>query len=1609
MSGRYVITRTYKEGILANVYDYYERIITIDVDPNNLISQIESVSNGDKNWYESVIGGEIVLSMYSGEGQSSLQVSFPFDKDEYKNDSFYNQEWSQGQIGTDVNTISVSGNKLPMMLYIPQYKYTKQAIYNENDNSFSVIENNNLSYYGQGYIKAVKTNGESVIVEGNIDTTQYRSFIVYVENIPIETFTSYEEAKNYLDSTSITQYKIYAEIEYQATSTSNTIKYKTNGTSNGGYLNFYDENNNAVDALYQAGTYTVTLYQAKNQESGSDFVKFYKFKFEITSQQPQIDVYDNSVGTLLTGRNSTATPSIYDYYSNSNSLKFEWQIPTSEYLAQIDENAISVVYSNSQINNQNISFVLNNQNDTNHNFVVNLTEEQIKAEDAKLTVKMQYEGYNSKYYNQITMNINFDLYAPTKNLDYLIDKVANSTENYLSSSYLKQNVRENYDHFGNLATDINNFSYSYTPNSGIFKGYAFTVEDNFFEVLKSTVINASQDLTSAQEVHYKFIGTADDYFNIFTATTKDSFVATSFTQIDNDFDITDINEIGIYEIVEIDSAGNMVTYLVNYVNGYENDNAVVYQNKNLDEINNKKQYTIKNEQIQENENIYSNTGFSLVSLNFQNNPWGIYKVRLSDGTTTWFMASPALQENYIYKIEKPSASETTYNNFAISQMFSSSIVSSQQKHTLSFSDGVNGRQIDTFVTIMDATLNLTPVKNAGENKAVLDITIPTSTQIASTTFGHIYPTKVVIEQFTNNTWQNVATALQTEANYGNWSISGTGASLVTFNTTNTTLRITVSTASNTKVKYTITDNFGNISTIIQIANEALFNEIVGGDYYYTITESGNATTYLADQTLTYSYNTQLYNAIISKWDGFAWQNSTPSNESTTNGIRAMTFVGNDKNYNDIYRIELYDIESTTNTPLKTVYLKLYNQLPEYVSNKTLPSNYNYLQMRDKNGEPIEQDQINASVQSINFNGKTFTVRPSNFTTYSQNVTLLFSNGQTTSVTDENFDHNGRINYSVYISKDNGLTWENVNDSYEGLLISGAGKYLIFVKYDSEKYFTNSCKLYSLTILDSSTIYYHITTADGEEVEKSKIYYTNENNKTFEATYIVGIDYNDKNSQLSIEWNEDEELGLTYSNPPTGYSVGDGVYVEEYSYNCTTSSGNFAIIYITPSSKFVSTLNYEDSTGSSTQITGNSINIYASTAETSFEKLKINFKSYYGIEENKVNVIISKYINGSYTEFESPIYKTNDELSYFYLEKAGSYRIRFTDSSTPANVQKFGNNEYLSVTFINEVPFVISYQEESGQVDDNGQPIMTTIVGEKVQKAIYNHPITLSLYNVSTYFQASGYPKISVLKNGKSVSISNPTATSYTFSDPGYYSIKFSATSLSGVNIRESEYNFTIINPNESKYSFSFSNYKNYYVKTVVKDGVDITESLISISNFDTIVVNGKTYLSELLLSFGDEKTGSGRYSITICSNQSQFASILEEDYTFDVWINNATPPISVSIAEGESTSDPIVVTINTQNFYNMIGDSYIVVGRDRYYINSDTLSSYNEVQQFALTQEGTWYIQVYSASGTLLYTYKVYKTEPLNAFSIIAIIIGIIILIIIIVITIKLRKRQRVK
>ena len=1587
LNGRYVITRTYKEDSSASQYDFHQRILTIDIDSSNLISQLENTSNGA---WESVIGGEIVLSMYSAENQSDIQVSFPFSTENTQNnDSFYNGEWTNEMESKVVEIPSVSGNKLPMILYIPKYKYTKFASYNKDDNSFSVTENNNLSYYGNAKIEPVSENGPYNII---------------VEGLVVETKSTLEEAQQYLNQNlAIKQYQIYATIEFTPVgANSPTVFYKTNGQTTGNYLNFYSVNSlkdnvpngtTAVSAFYRTGLYTVTLYQASAQTSAdgkqSDFYRFYKFSFEIESQQPTVGVFDQTTGLKLESKSDDTN----NYYTNSPSLSIEWEIPTSEYMAKIDENAIEISYYEDANSNtsKNISFdIISFGTDSlERKILINLTEEQISKVGSKLYIRMQYEGYNSDYYNLLELNIFFDILAPTNNIQYLNSNVANSISSYLTNDYLNANTRENYK-YDSSKTTSNEYAYSYTATTGNFKGYAYTVSQSFIQKLFETYRNASTKTLETQNIYYKFIGNSDNYISLYTSpTTKETFVDSAFNEIDENSMLEDFENGSVYEIVEVDNAGNMTVYLINYVNNLSetgSDNvAVTFSNKN-EEI-----YTIYNNQISNNSNIYSNTGFLIKSLNYQNNPWGIYKVALNNGDYTYYMASPNLSDGFVYSISKPSSSEVVLTSSTLSQMFSQTLQSSSLKHSITFNDTINGIPVNTFVTIMDANLETQTIKTAEKNSAVLDIYIPSASQVTSLTNGYIYPTNIIIERYENGKWQPLTEATQNENTYGTWDFGASYNELVNFTTSTSTLRITVSVSENTKIKYTITDNFGNKTQIIQIANEVDFIEVTGNDYVYEIAESGNAVTYLANKSLTYSYNEQLYTAVISKLQNNVFVPATAEDytgPTSTQKIRSLQFKNSGLNYDLVYKIELFDLDDQTE-PLKTIYVKIYNSLPEYNST----SQTNNIKLQDKNGNTL-LNPTTLTNQTVNFNGYSFVTDAQVFTTYSQNATLSFTNGQSNN-TSENF-YNSKLPYSVYISFDNGTSWQNINEQYEGYLISGTGNYQILVKYDSENYFKPLCKLFYLTIVDSSSVYYYIT-VDGENVGKADVYYTNDNNKTFESTYIVSVDYNDKNSRFNIAWNEDEELGMSHSLVDY-YPTGDGVYVEEYSYYSKTSSGSFAVIYIPTSQNFVTSINYENaSTGYSTPVTGNSITVYASLSDTNFDKLKINFKSYYGIETNKIKPIVLKYFNGSYVKVDCTVYKNNETSSYIYLEKAGSYRITFTDSCSPENVQKFGNNEYLSVIFLNEVPFVISYKD--------GEEIITS---EKVQKAVYNSPVTISLYNLSNYFQVSGYPKISVKKDGVDYNITS-TNNVYTFSESGYYSVKFSATTLSTVEIREVEYNFSIINSNESKYAYSFSQYKDYYIKQVLKNGIDITQSLINISNFDTVSIDGKLYLSEIALSFGDEKTGSGRYTITICSNQNQYSNILREDFTFDVWINSSTPPINVSINEGETTSNPITVTINVQSFYESIGDSYIIVGRNRYDINSDTISSYNEIQNFTIEEEGTWYIQVYSASGDLLYSYKVYKTSPLNAFSIIAIVISVIVLIIIIIITIKLRKRQKAK
>ena len=401
----------------------------------------------------------------------------------------------------------------------------------------------------------------------------------------------------------------------------------------------------------------------------------------------------------------------------------------------------------------------------------------------------------------------------------------------------------------------------------------------------------------------------------------------------------------------------------------------------------------------------------------------------------------------------------------------------------------------------------------------------------------------------------------------------------------------------------------------------------------------------------------------------------------------------------------------------------------------------------------------------------------------------------------------------------------------------------------------------------------------------------------------------------------------------------------------------------------------------------------------YDRLKLNFTTYYGIEQNLINVQVLKYFNGSYVEIYPTVYR-NGTTSYIYLEKAGSYRVMLYDSCSPANVQTFSGNDYFDIVFLNTVPFIVTYTDTvSGE----------QIISERVDNAVYNGEVTLSLYSLNSYYQGGGYPSISVTRNGFNYTGFTSSNYTYHFSSPGHYSVTFTATSATGEAIRRITYNFTIINENESRNSFSYSQYKGYYIESVLKDGQDITQDLIEIGNFSTVRIDGITYLADISLNYLDRKTGPGHYQITINTNDPAYAGSSSERFTFELWINTQVPPISISLAEGESTTGTITITFNVQNFYNAMGDCYIRIGSAYYYFTADRIANYGETYTITIEDTGTYFIQVYNMSNNLLYSYKVIRSEPLNTFAIIAIIFGCVAAVAIIVITVLIRRKQRVK
>ena len=1682
--GKYVFIRQYRTDSTVATYDYFERDLTLYVDRYNVISDQESVTGGqfythtnsdgsatvyevynlttdgqtitlykkinstDDVYYilqngqmvsydlaegaqperesagvglESIIGGDMLLQMYQGDGNSSISVSFPnYSIDNGLNSGSFASSTSGGIV------YSVTTNKLPVSLNIPEYKYTYNFTYSSKDNSYSVDINNSLSSYGD----------LSIVEDGG----RYR--VETAEGIVVGSYDTFEQAQQILTNSAIEEYKLYAEVHF--TSGSQEQWYKTGDlTSDGRYLLFFAVDSQTDDlpedisasnavSFWQSGVYEVTIYQGSQNES---FRRSYTFSFRIESSAPAFDIITEQ-GVVL---DTTEEGSIQTAYTNSPSVTFRWYDSESDYIANIDKANIQITTFNGTQTN---TFTYSGTIDTSgleNSFSYALEGTDLWRNGAYIQVRMQYEGYNENYYETTTKRVYVDYSAPLDNLGSLMNNVTTST-NFFNRLYQEANMRNLYDYNNeiidtsswtsdNILTMLANVSYSYSKAEGIFDKYAYNVGTDYIATLRT--LSAQAQNTGSKYIYINNEAISYDDLEGYVQVTRNSFAPAAYTLVEN-FDETEIIANEYREIVEMDMAGNMTVYLVHFTVNNENETAISYTNSQLDNAE-----VITNAEIQDGFNIYSNSRMELQTLNFQSDPWGFYLVTIN-GTRYYYMTSPLLEDNQIYLLSNNSG-VLNAQVVELSQIFAD-VPSSTTKHTMLLANRESGQSTRIYLSIMDATLPTYKIQDsATPNTAIFEIGVPSASEIASTTTATIFPVDITIAQFsdTGNIYNQIFHQSNPSGNPSLWTSSVPGVT-ISYNASTGRLRFAVNfgALASGKLRYTIVDNFGHSTIVVQIQNEESCEEVVSpsGTAIYQTTESDDmlSTTYLSADTLRFQYNELLYNVVVEEFKSDTLkfekvENPSWSRLSGTTTIQYLDVASDESNYDIVYRFTVYELEenlmATNSEPVRTVIVRVYDRLPNVIGSSAEASDANDIWFLDRYNEYI--DGFGENELSVEFDGQILTTSHATYlTTYSNIVTLRFDNGQQQTA-DGEYSYLDQYPYSVYISSDNGQNWLNVNSyASAGYAIRGVGEYIILVKYDTNEVLTDQFKLLHLTILNSSSTYYFIT-VDGLRVEANDITYTDSTGRQYDTNYIISVDYNDKDSRVVIERNK--ELGVVINNGNSNEDViepirteqtGTNVVVEIYHYTCDQSEGYFTIIYIEETTTILDRLDYTATGANQSQslLGGSSAPIVVSTDQNgaSSAYMRLSWTGYYGIEENQITVVISKLFNGQYVPINLQVHR-NGNLNYVDIDRAGSYQLQFIDSCSPANVHNFGASQYLSIIFLNTVPFHVTYTDALSQEQ---------ITVEPTDRAVYNGDVTLSLVDLSTYYNPSGYPSIHVTRNGNEYTNFTQNSYSYTFSEPGYYRVTFSATDrANSIAIREQVYTFTIINNRESTLSYQVSPYGNYYIESVLKytsdkaNAVDITEDLKSLLSSNLITVDGENYLNELLLSYYDERTGGGHYIITmktgisdyLTKDETSYPQVTSDTFTFEVWINTALPPISVSVAENTSTTSPITISFNTQNLYNAVGDSYLIVGNQRYDFNEETLADYPANATITISNSGTYYIQLFTESGTLLYSYRVVKTDPLNAWAIIAIVLGVLAAVAIVLITLKLRKRMKVK
>ncbi len=1240
-----------------------------------------------------------------------------------------------------------------------------------------------------------------------------------------------------------------------------------------------------------------------------------------------------------------------DYYTNNENVKLEWEDPVNKFRAKINKNEI--YYS---INGGTQVKVSSNQINTSENVnTVNISLNDIGGykDGNSIQFFMQFEGDQKDYQEgsfKKTCTLVIDTKAPDKNLNKLVSLSG------IDSSLLRTVETK----------------YNTSTVSGLYKYYAFPVDKSQLErVFDFTSYDNGDTYSMYYRVFENNNGENTKYNNIYSQETLPSDFEnskigfTSINDIENDL-LTNDSLINKYiEIVEVDLAGNITIYTIYLTNlkASSSTTAITFTQNNRDEKQN-----ISYDNLSSNITINAKSAFALDSVNIANFAWSIIKI----GNQT-FLKTP-YSNNVYYDLAKYNPIDISTSEITLKKL--STLSASNQKQSITLGLVPLYDTITLTVSVLNTSLTVfhTSETSTYASQEGILIKIPSTSSVQDAT---IYAIEVRILEYVkeDNTYrQNALYEKRDEiyfASAGQTLVSPAGITTTYVNYLGNTYMKIVATEPKANIfyKYIILDNFGDTTEFTNIyGNEKVDKELNSSVDLVEKYEDG-VKYYYSTKDIIFKYNSAKDRIILNVGSSY----DTRSFDLSVDG-KITEF--NNSGYGQIILPQ-----KGSNSNVYTIILKA---PAKDLANSVFGSEIRFTIKKFIAVEEISQGRSYDTLNLIIYN------KVPEFTllgTSNQNLNELFNKGSMygNAIKITFKQTNAKILCDVYLLHSD----DSLEAISSGKIVNEPNTYKLVVKYTN--IFTNQMydEYFEFTISNNDFEYYKVVyTIDGINYYAQKTgnkYSYQDGNTTYEITnhYIINT------KDYDIIYNT--EQGYVEDGEPVLYVTNNiETYIHTIKSNNESSKleRKIAVSIIPQTNDILRNFSYYENEGTPAQLTGTEKRFVVTKEENNISGKRISWQSYYGIAENLVNVEIT--YGDSQTPY-TPTLTTENDITSLVLSNSGIYQLVFKDMA--GNVHLFETKAFYTINYLKTVIFTINDQSP-------------------INNAVYNDNVVVKIPSYTTrYYDQSAQPRLHALKNGEEYSPEKDIyQKTFTFSDPGLYKIWFSAgvtDSGKTMEINEQPIYFLIINKNESRYAFDFSEYENYYVKQILQNEVDVTEKLTNENMGTVIYKNNKPYLKNFNFSVVDALTGKGQYTVTIATGNE-----FNQEFTFSFWLNNKTPSIQVSIGENEETTDTIKVLFNTANLIEDVGDCVLkITGQKDLHLNSSALAD-NKIKstyEIELTEKGTYFIQLYSESGKLLYSYRVVKNEPLNAVSIIVIVVACVVVVGLTLTFVLLRKKMKIR